>query len=419
MQTASISGRSTSNVNLCLHSLLAKGSSRVFPAQAFIMLEKGEAFAPRLQRATALTNFHRTPAAMLWDSTSGLRGIINMSFARYVLIAAFLGCPAASFAQQQSPPFLLAQRLPPADIPGIEEGPVIMAQDSSALLLRIDRLEGQLRSMTGQMEQMQFQQRKLEEAIRKMQETGQAAPLDPAKPASRPLAGKRPGDAFDPAQNPNAPGAPRPLGQPYGLPPAPGAPSAPAPALPPKPALPQGPIAIDDNDPNKPLDINGGGAGRPPQPGIAAPVIPVPLVPNAPAPGQQAQVPLAPLPADDYDQGIALLKQGQYAAAEARLNAFLQKNPRDRLVPEAVFNLGETFFQRQRHREAAEQFLKLSTDYSKSPRAPDGLVRLGMSLNAMGAKEQACATFGEVARKYPTASTAIRGASRESKRAQC
>ena len=344
-----------------------------------------------------------------------------MSFARYVVIAAVLGSPVAAFAQQAVAPFLLAQRLPPADIPGIEDGPVIVAQDSSALLLRVDRLESQLRSMTGQIEQMQFQQRKLEETIRKMQEaTGQPAPLDAAgKPAARPPASKRPGDAFDPGLNPNAPGVPRPLGQPYGLAPLPGAQPAPATALPPKPALPQGPIALDDNDPNKPLDINGGAAAHPPQPGINAPVIPAPLVPNLPLPGQQAQVPLAPQPADDYDQGIALLKQGQYAAAEARLNAFLQKNPRDRLVPDAVFNLGETFFQRQRHREAAEQFLKLSTDYSKSPRAPDGLVRLGMSLNAMGAKEQACATFGEVARKYPAASAAIRGATRESKRAQC
>ena len=344
-----------------------------------------------------------------------------MSFSRYVLIAAFLGASWPALAQARFP-------LPPADIPMEDDAPVIMAQESSSLLLRIDRLEGQLRSMTGQIEQMQFQQRKLEEIVRKLQGDGEARVTDPnARPAVRPIvpAGRRPatGDAFDPALSPNAPGVPRPLGQPYGLPTTgpgvvPDRPVAP-------PVIPQGPIALDPDDPNKPVELVPNGL-RPPR----APVDPAFVAPprgtafTAPpviaVPGNQpVQSAPAAVPADDYDQGIALYKQGQYADAETRLASFVQKNPKDHLVPEAIFYIGESFFQRQRQREAAEQFLKISTDYPKASRAPDALVRLGMSLNAMGAKEQACATFGEVQRKYPAASAAIRGAARESKRAQC
>ena len=76
-----------------------------------------------------------------------------------------------------------------------------------------------------------------------------------------------------------------------------------------------------------------------------------------------------------------------------------------RLAPDAMFYIGETYMQRSRPREAAEQYLKVSTEYSKSPRAPEGMVRLGLSLAMLGNNEQACATFAEVGRRYPTAST--------------
>ena len=89
-------------------------------------------------------------------------------------------------------------------------------------------------------------------------------------------------------------------------------------------------------------------------------------------------------------------------------------------MPDAVFYLGETYFLRNRYREAAEQYLKISTDYSKTAKAPDSLLRLGQSLDKLGAKEQACAAFAEVGRKYPNASAGLRAtADREAKRVQC
>ena len=123
----------------------------------------------------------------------------------------------------------------------------------------------------------------------------------------------------------------------------------------------------------------------------------------------------------EYDQGIGLLKQGQYDAAEKSFSEFVVKNPKSALVPSAVLNLGETYYLRGRHREAAEQFLKISTSYPTSNRAPEAMLRLGQSLNAIGgAKEQACAAFGEVGRKYPNAPVNIRtAAEREAKKNQC
>src|SRR5262249_22786386 len=80
---------------------------------------------------------------------------------------------------------------------------------------------------------------------------------------------------------------------------------------------------------------------------------------------------------------------------------FLCKYPDDRLVGDATYWLGESMFQRQRFRDAAEAFLKVSTKYESSAKAPDALLRLGQSLAALGEKEAACASLGEVLRKFP------------------
>jgi len=102
------------------------------------------------------------------------------------------------------------------------------------------------------------------------------------------------------------------------------------------------------------------------------------------------------------------------------LKAFLAANAANRLAPDAIFYLGETYFQRSRPREAAEQYLKLSTDFSKSARAPEGMLRLGQTLAALGSSEQACATFAEVSKRYPTASSSVKKlAEREMQKSHC
>ncbi len=122
----------------------------------------------------------------------------------------------------------------------------------------------------------------------------------------------------------------------------------------------------------------------------------------------------------DFDAAYSSIAQKQYDQAEMGFRRFLQSNPRDKLVPEATFWLGETYLQRNRPREAAEQFLKISTEHARSAKAPDAMLKLGIALNALGAKDQACATFAELERKFPQAGPSVRqGVEREQKRARC
>ena len=112
--------------------------------------------------------------------------------------------------------------------------------------------------------------------------------------------------------------------------------------------------------------------------------------------------------------------QKQYDQAEMGFRRFLQSNPRDKLVPEATFWLGETYLQRSRYREAAEQFLNVSADHPDTPKAPDALLRLGIVAERARRPDRACAVFAELDRKYPQASAPVRqGSEREQKRIKC
>ena len=294
------------------------------------------------------------------------------------------------------------------------------AQDAADVVVRLNRLEGQARQMSGQIEQLQYENRQLKEQVRKFQEdvefrfqerggaraqapggaSGASAPQTPGSPASRPPL--RRGDAFDPSAQPNAPGAPRHLGA---------ASPSPAPLPSPSAAPPNSPSGagptigqiIDDEAPGvgAPLDLGSAARGTPPpRPSIAA------------TGTGDARA--------DYDAAYAYVLQKQYEQAEVSLRQFLQSHPRDRLAPDATYWLGESYLARNRPREAAEQFLKVTTEYARSAKAPDAMLKLGVTLNALGARDQACATFAELERKFPQAAPNVRqGVERERTRARC
>src|SRR5207237_962882 len=177
-----------------------------------------------------------------------------------------------------------------------------------------------------------------------------------------------------------------------------------------------------------PLDLSialGGGG-----PAIEPPLAPLgggpandqpPTGRNPGAPGAQvATLPPSDSPKDNYDLAYGYLLRKDYALADDGFRVFLRKYPSDRLAPDAQYWLGESLFQRQRFRDAAESFLNVSTKYEATPKAPDALLRLGQSLAALGEKEAACASLAEVARKYPRAAVGVKqGVEREQKRVRC
>ena len=67
------------------------------------------------------------------------------------------------------------------------------------------------------------------------------------------------------------------------------------------------------------------------------------------------------------------------------------------------FWLGESHLQQGEYRDAANAFLAVYKTAPDSPKGPDALLKLGVSLSALGEKSAACATLAEVGRRYPQA----------------
>jgi tol-pal system protein YbgF len=200
----------------------------------------------------------------------------------------------------------------------------------------------------------------------------------PAQTAARPdPGGPGPsGDEFDPNAHPGAPGAPRPLGAPLDM----------------------GAIANGRQTPSEPPPIND----------------------RTPQQQQMAVLPPSNSAKDEYDLAYGYILRRDYALAEQAFRVFLQSHPNDRLVSDASYWLGESQYQRQLYNDSAESFLNVYNKYPQSPKAPDALLRLGQSLAAIGKQDAACATLGEVVKKYPKASSQVKkqvGA--EQKRIRC
>ena len=149
--------------------------------------------------------------------------------------------------------------------------------------------------------------------------------------------------------------------------------------------------------------------------------LPAPPARNPSATGQQlATLPPSRNPKDEYDLAYGYVQHKDYALAEKAFADFLRKNLNDMLVPEPHYWIGESLFQRQRYQDAADAYLVVVRNYESAEKAPDSLLRLGQSLAAIGQKEMACASLGEVPRKYPRASAKVKSATAaEQKRIHC
>ena len=279
----------------------------------------------------------------------------------------------------------------------------------SELVTRLNRLENQVRQLTGQVEQLQYRNQQLEQQLRGAQPASAPAPApraavpqpqpvypqqsyppqqaypqqqqypqvmqQEAEPAP-PLRGGRRGDAFDPNISPNAPGVPRTLGNPGTIaaaPPVDGVQTDEPPYI----GAPGGRQA------GAPLDIGSMAeeAAYPPQRGPVRQIpgaLPAPPPRNPSGTGAQQMV-MAPTntPKDEYDLAYGYVLRKDYALAEEGLRAFVKKYPQDRLVADANYWLGESLFQRQRYREAAESFLTVSTKFQTAGKAPELAVAAG------------------------------------------
>jgi tol-pal system protein YbgF len=250
--------------------------------------------------------------------------------------------------------------------------------------VRLQQLEEELRGLTGRIEQLEYGQRTLEQRFdqlvgdldQRLRSLEQGAPGGEAGGATAPLARARPPQP--------APAAPRT--------------STPAPA----PAQQQ-----QEQQHEQTL-------GQVPQSAVLG--LPRPE-PSAIPPPQTREV----TPQKQYDAAVDLLRAGDYAGADRGLQLFLDLNPGHPLAANAAYWQAESQYVRKNYAAAAASFARNYRTYGRNAaKAPDNLLKLGMSLDALGEKDKACLSYAELEKEFPDAPAQIQQAlARERSHAGC
>jgi tol-pal system protein YbgF len=278
------------------------------------------------------------------------------------------------------------------------------AQTPADLALRIDRLEAQLRELTGLIQQLTFRVEDLEQLVEVLRADNEAlyqllaeAGIDPTQlPAEAPAA-----VAAAPA---NAPG--------FVTPPANAAQgNTPVTQVPGAPLDLTQVIRPDGN-----LNLNGAPAAvpaaepAPAAPAAAAAVTPAPAA--APAPANAGPVPPVAIAATgdaqaDYNRAYQLFLNGDYSLAEEAFAAFVNSYPAHELAVDAKYWMAESLYARGEYSQAANQFYAVFVANQTHPKAPDMLLKLGLSFVQLGQRQSACDTFGLIPVRFPNASNAL------------
>jgi len=163
----------------------------------------------------------------------------------------------------------------------------------------------------------------------------------------------------------------------------------------------------------------------------AAPPPGTPALPGAPPPapttsGVLGQIPAgstlptpapAPDPKREFDTAMTLLSRAQYDDASQAFRKFTEEHPEDERASAALYWTGDIAFSAKKdYMSAARDFAELLKRYPTAPRAPDSMLKLGLSLFELGQMNEGCSALAALPAKYPQASPAITTRARNERR---
>jgi tol-pal system protein YbgF len=274
-----------------------------------------------------------------------------------------------------------------------DQAPIQMAQAGDP---RVTQLEEEIRKLSGTIEELNFQVLQMQEQMRKMQEDTEFRFQELEKGGSATGASGKKSEAVPPARAKNPSGAV--AGETTAAAPnqkgAPAEPDTTGGAAG-KPAVALGTLTVDDNGNVKSSTLD--------QPGDNASAA------DNPSDGTSvAALPATDDPDELYRNAYEFILQGDYPTAEAAFQDHISRFPADPKTADAHYWLGESMLAQKKYRNAAEVFLQANRDYPDAAKAPDMLLKLGVSLNKLNQRDVACATFKEVSKRYPKASDALK-----------
>ena len=257
--------------------------------------------------------------------------------------------------------------------------------------IRVQELQEQMRQITGRVEQLVFDLQRIQEQLRIMQEDAGVTP----EPSLQQRA-----DNSSENDNPEGDG-----GGDANLIPPPGSVGGSQTAAAPAPSA------------DEPLDLK---PNIGVQANLAATESRDPLLQSNGTPSLGTLTLPDTDPETLYNFGYSKLLNGDYVGAETNLRKFVQSYPNHQLAPDGRYWLAETFYARGQFADAVEDFSGTYKAFPASSKAPDSLLKLGLSLARLEEHDAACATLAEVFSRFPDASRSIHIAARdEQARSNC
>ena len=113
-------------------------------------------------------------------------------------------------------------------------------------------------------------------------------------------------------------------------------------------------------------------------------------------------------PQQAYDEAYGHILQQDFSGAEVAFRNYIVQFPRTTLASNAHYWLGQSYYARGQYKQAADAFLKGYSTYKTGQKAPDSLLKLGMSLSRLGQKDAACSAFTALDSEFPNAGSQIK-----------
>ena len=123
---------------------------------------------------------------------------------------------------------------------------------------------------------------------------------------------------------------------------------------------------------------------------------------------------------EQYKYAMNIMKSGDFEKAEIAFKEFVDTHSKHELAGSAQFWYAETFYIRQLYDDAAVAFLEGYQKYPNSPKAPENLLKLGVTLAELGEIDQGCKMIMNLKKAYPkTDASILQKSSYEKKRFNC
>jgi tol-pal system protein YbgF len=111
---------------------------------------------------------------------------------------------------------------------------------------------------------------------------------------------------------------------------------------------------------------------------------------------------------DQYNYAFGLLNRAQYAKAGEAFASFTKRYPKDPLIGNAYYWLGETQYVRRDYVKAADNFRQGYEVMPTGPKAADNLLKLSMALGALNKNHEACVVLKQVLAKFSSSSSSVK-----------